>query len=157
MNELYLSYLALLDGLSNDLEKLTALAREQSQAVRRDDLTALSDVMKREQVVALSLRGQEQKRQKLVTQLGLEGTLLAALPDRFPKELYPRAKDSADRLYRVYGVYRAAAEAARHTLEINLHEIEKVLKANGVDPAQGTGYQSPDLQPPKNMKTDFRA
>lgn len=157
MDDLYLAYLDLLDGLCAELDRLSALARKKVDAVRRDDLMALDEVMKQEQVIALSLRGQEQKRQKLAAQLSLAGTTLAGLADRFPKHLYPRAKETANSLHRSYEVYQAVSGAARSTLEINLHEIEKVIAASGVDATPGAGYAPPDVQPPKNMKTDFRA
>lgn len=158
MEELYNNYLDLLDGISADMDKLADLCREQCTAVRGDDLIGLNDVMKREQVIGLSLRGQEQKRQKLSLQLGLEGTRLSALTGRVPKSLLPRAQESVERLRRSYDSYQNAAQVARHTLEINLHEIEKIIAAHGIDPAENAGYAAEEsVQPPTNMKTDFRA
>lgn len=158
MEELYSAYLTLLDELSADMEKLAALAREKCTVVRKDDLTALNDVMKREQVLGLSVRGKEQKRQKLSLQLGLDGTRLAALPRNVPAALVPRARETVEQLQRSYGLYQEAAQVARTTLEINLHEIEKILAAHGVDPAQSAGLRDEaPMEPPKNMKTDFRA
>ena len=47
---------------------------------------------------------------------------------------------------------------ARNTLELTLHQIDKIVAAAGIDPGQlGAGYQAPGVEPPKNMKTDFRA
>lgn len=158
MEDIHSAYLTLLDELSGDLESLAGLAREKTSAVRRDDLGALNDVMKREQALALSLRGREQKRQKLAAQLELEGTHLSALPHSVPKPLLPRAQETVERLRRSYDSYRNAAEVARHTLEINLHEIEKIIAAHGIDPAQSVGYAAEAMaEPPKNLKTDFRA
>lgn len=158
MQELYSAYLTTLDELSADMEKLAGLAREQCAAVRRDDLMALNDVMKREQVIGLSLRGKEQKRQKLSLQLGLDGTRLSALPRNVPPALLPRAQETVERLRRSYDGYRVAAEVARNTLEINLHEIEKIIAASGIDSARSAGRTAEEpAQPPKNMKTDFRA
>lgn len=158
MEELHRAYLNLLDELSDDMEKLAGLAREQSAAVRRDDLTALNDVMKREQVVGLSVRGKEQKRQKLALQLGLDGTRLSALPRNVPQTLLPRAQETVERLRKSYDNYQDAAGVARHTLEINLHEIEKIIAASGIDPTQSAGWKTEaPARPPQNMKTDFRA
>lgn len=158
MEELYSAYLSTLDGLSADMDQMAGLCREQCAAVRRDDLKGLDDIMKREQVVGLSLRGREQKRQKLALQLGLDGTRLSTLPQRVPKSLLPRTQETVERLRRSYESYQNAAEVARHTLEINLHEIEKIVAAHGIDLAQGAGRTAETpVQPPKNMKTDFRA
>ena len=57
-----------------------------------------------------------------------------------------------------YNVYQHCAEVARNTLEMNLHEIDKVLAAaNVAPPVSGPGYEAQDLEPPKNMRTNFRA
>lgn len=160
MEQLYSSYLDVLDGLSRDMDKLADLCREQSAAVRRDDLMGLNDVMKQQQVVGLSLRGREQKRQKQALQLGLDGTRLSALTQKVPRSLLPRAQETVERLHRSYENYSNAAQVARTTLEVNLHEIDKILAAHGVDPAQSQSgsYAAPEsTEPPTGMKTDFRA
>lgn len=158
MEELYSAYLTTLDGLSGDMDKLSDLCRAQSAAVRRDDLTKLNEVMKQQQVLGLSLRGREQRRQKQALQLGLDGTRLSMLTQKVPRSLLPRAQETVERLKRSYEEYQNAAQVARHTLEINLHEIEKIIAAQGVDPAQSGGFRTGEpAQPPTNMKTDFRA
>lgn len=158
MDQLYCTYLTLLDELSGDMEKLAALAREKCTVVRHDDLAALNDVMKREQVVGLSVRGKEQKRQNLAVKLGLDSVRLSALPRNVPPELSLRAQETVETLRRSYSLYQEAAQVARTTLEINLHEIEKIIAAYGIDPAQSAGFRdAPPPEPPKNMKTDFRA
>lgn len=158
MDDLHAAYLDLLDELSADLEKLAALAQEQTNAVRRDDLNALNDVMKREQAVGLSLRGREQHRLKLAAQLGLSDVRLTELAAHVPNPLAARARQCAERAHNSYTFYHEAAGVARSTLEINLHEIDKILAAQGIDPAQSTQYMEPHTaQPPSNMKTDFRA
>ena len=159
MEQLYSAYLDTLDGISQDLDKLAGLCRKQSDTVRHDDLIALNEVMKQEQVLGLSLRGREQKRQKQAIQLGLDGSRLSALPQLVPKSLLPKAQASVEHLRRSYDGYQNAAQVARHTLEINLHEIDKILIAQGVDPAQAAAGYAPDVaaEPPTNMKTDFRA
>lgn len=158
METLYRAYLRLMDDLAGDLEQLSTLAREKTDAVRRSDLLRLDEIMKQEQAMTLTLRGLEQKRLKLAGQLGLDGVRLSALADRFPGEMRPEARQSAEQLHRAYQLYRSCAEVARNTLECNLHEIEKIVAASGIDPAEaGAGYTGPGAEPPKNMKTDFRA
>ncbi|MCI8423651.1 MAG: flagellar protein FlgN [Lawsonibacter sp.] len=158
MHESYLTYLDLLTELTGKLDQLTTLAQQKIEAVRRDDLSALDAVLKQEQVLSLSLRGLEQRRGTLTAQLNLGGVRLSGLPDRYPPELYPQAKQTAELLRRSYDLYHAAAQAARVTLETNLHELEKLIDSMGGAPEPGTpGYTPPAAEPPKNMKTDFRA
>ncbi len=158
MSELHRSYLKLLRELGESLDQLSGLAQQKQEHVRGDDLIGLDEVLKQEQAMTLTLRGLEQRRLKLVSQLGLEGTGLDDLPDRYPDELQFEAKQTADNLRESYSLYRSCADAARNMLEVNLHEIERVIAASGVDtPVSGAGYQTPGVEPPKNMKTDFRA
>lgn len=108
--------------------------------------------------MALNLRGLEQRRLKLAAQLGLSGVPLADLPGRCPPELEVQAGRMVEQLRQSYSIYRGCSDMARNLLEINLHQIEKTISAAGVDPAKpGAGYQPPGVEPPQNMKTDFRA
>ncbi len=151
------AYLSLLNELSGRLDQLSELARQKTQAVKKDDLTALDEALKQEQAMTLNLRGLEQKRLKAVSQLGLEGSSLSELASRYPDSMQIQARQTAEKLLRSYQEYRCAAEVARNTLELNLHEIEKVIAASGVDTAGVPGYAAPVPEPPKRMKTDFRA
>lgn len=154
----YRSYLGLLNELSGCLDRLSALAQEKADSVRQDDLMALGDVLKQEQAMTLTLRGLDQRRIKLLEGLGLNGVSLAELPSRVPPGLEDEARQAAEAARRSYQEYRSYADMARNTLELNLHQIEKVLTAAGVDPADpGAGYEPPGVEPPQNMKTDFRA
>lgn len=157
MGNLHLDYLVLLGELNKDMEQLSQLAQKKSDAVRRDDLIALDQVLKQEQVVSLSIRGQEQRRLKLLSQLGLSDVPLSRLASHYPAELQLQARQAAETLLRSYDLYRAAAEVARNTLECNLHELDKIVSDLGGAQAAGAGYTSPDIQPPQKMKTDFRA
>lgn len=155
-NEL-LEYLTLLDGLRNSLEQLTELDQQKTAAVRKDDLATLNEILKKEQALSLSLRGQEQKRLKLAEALGFQSVPLQQLPNSYPDSLHLRAKETVEKLSNQYEIYRCAAEVARNTLECNLHEVEKVLEQMGGDVPLGPGYTAPDIDPPAAMKTDFRA
>ena len=152
------AYFSVLRELSGVLDRLTPLALQKAEAVRASDLTALDEVLKQEQALSLSLRGLELKRQKLAPQLGLDGSPLSALPERCPAELADEARKTAAALRKSYEVYRSYANLARNTLELNLHQIDKFLEGAGVDPKLAAqGYETPPTEPPKKMKTDFRA
>lgn len=158
MDDLRLSYLALLDEVRGTLDQLSQLAQDKAGAVRQDDLIALDEVLKQEQAMTLNLRGLEQRRLKLSAQLGLDGVPLTGLAERFAPELDEQAKKTADALRDSYAIYRSYANMARSALELNLHQIEKIIAASGVDPnLAASGYEAPGVEPPQKMKTDFRA
>jgi len=158
MSELHMSYLRLLRELDGSLEQLSGLAREKMDRVRENDLMGLDEVLRQEQAMTLTLRGLEQRRLKLSNQLGIDAVRLSELPEKYPDELQLEAKQTVDKLRNSYSVYRSCADAAREVLELNLHQIEKVIAGSGASPAAaGSGYQPGEVEPPKNMKTDFRA
>lgn len=157
MEQPYVEYLSLLDELRASLDRLSELSRQKAAAVRRDDLIALDEALKQEQALSLSLRGQEIKRTRLLTQLGLDGTNLSKLVKSYPEELQFQAKQTVDALRQSYEVYRSTSDTARSTLECNLHQLEKIVAAHGGGTIEGPGYTPPGVEPPKSMKTDFRA
>ncbi|MBQ2697722.1 MAG: flagellar export chaperone FlgN [Clostridia bacterium] len=154
---LHTDLLALLGEVGKTLDRLSDLAMVKVAAVRRDDLMALDEVLRQEQALALALRGLDQKRDKLLAALDLTGVPLSALADHCPKELQQQAREVAGRLRQQYELYQTRAEVARNTLEMNLHEIERVLDSMGVPRPESGGYQPADPEPPRRMKTDFRA
>ena len=152
------AYLNLLRELGGCLDRLGELSEQKAQTVRQDDLLAMDEVLKQEQVMSLSLRGLEQRRVKLLAKLGLDGVPLSDLPGKYPAELEDEAKQTVNALRDSYKIFRARADMARNLLELNLHQIDKLITAAGANPADaGAGYTPPGAEPPKNMKTDFRA
>lgn len=160
----YPEYLTLLEELRSSLDQLTGLAKEKNAAVLKDDLLALDEVLKQEQVLSLSLRGLEQRRLKLLKELGLESVPLSRLCERYPEDLKGQAKQTVERLRASYEIYQRASEVAKGTLERGLHELDKIVVGLG-GPAAPTPPPSPlraprpsaEVEPPPNMKTDFRA
>ena len=158
MEAQFRAYFGVLRELAGVLDRLTPLARQKAEAVRANDLLALDEVLKQEQALSLSLRGLELKRQKLAIPLGLDGAPLSRLPELCPPQLADEARKTAAALRKSYEVYRSYADMARNTLELNLHQIDKFLENSGVDPKLAAqGYESPPMEPPQKMKTDFRA
>ena len=122
------AYFDLLDQIGTVLEELTEIAREKNLAVRKDDLNTLNACIKREQAGGMKLRALDQKRSSMLRALGLEGVPLSGLVRHCPEPLRPQARETAERLRRRCGIYRSAADSARVTLELNLHEIEKIIE-----------------------------
>ena len=152
------AYLNLLRDLSGKLDQLGGLAEQKAQTVRQDDLLAMDEVLKQEQVLSLALRGLEQRRTKLLAKLGLSDVALKDLPSHYPEELADEARRTVEQLRGSYKRYRAQADTARTLLEMNLHQIDKLVTAAGGDPKDlDAGYTPPGMEPPQTMKTDFRA
>lgn len=135
-------YLKLMEKLGETLDQLTGLQKEKTAAVGRGDLNAVEECMKREQVISLSLRGMDQKREKMLAQLGLTGVRLRELEEKGPRETHMETRAAVERLRRKYELYQSAAEVARNTLECNLRAIENIQKAREVPPPEDRPAQS---------------
>lgn len=72
-------YLQLLRGLEKTVGQLVELERKKAGAVRANDVQLVDDCIRQEQVLSLSLRGAEQKRAKMLKELGLEHVKLFGL------------------------------------------------------------------------------
>ena len=143
-------YLTLLENLGGKLEELTDLERTKALAVGRSDLEELEECMKREQVLSLSLRGYDQKRDAMLAQLELRGVTLSQLEDHSPPELRLETRRTVEELRRQYTLFQSASQVARDTLEINLRAIERLQAAQAGDAAEAAEQR-------KNHQTDFRA
>lgn len=143
-------YLTLLDSLSRTLEQLTQVERDKNTAAAQGDLAGVEACMKREQVLSLSLRGYDQKRDKMLAELGLEGAALNQLEDRSPPELQLETKRTVEELRRQYALFQAASQVVRNTLEVNLREIERIQAIQAGDAGVAEDQRS-------HHQTDFRA
>lgn len=126
-------YFAFLQELGAVFEKLTALTKEKTEAVRQGDLGAVNDCMKREQAISLSLRSMDIKREKMLSELGLKGVPLSGLAEHCPAELRQEARQVEEQLRSKLAIYRSAAGVSRNMLEIGLHEIDKMIAGEGKD------------------------
>lgn len=143
-------YLKLMEGLGRTLEQLTQVELDKNTAASRGDVLGVEECMKREQVLSLSLRGYDQKRDAMLAALDLRGTTLNQLESRCPEELQLEVKGVAEELRRQYALFQAASQVARDTLEVNLRAIERMQAVQAGDAAQAAEDR-------KIHQTDFRA
>lgn len=139
-------YLKMLKSLTKTLEQLAQVENRKTEAVSRGDLMAVDECMKQEQVLSLSLRGFDQKRDAALRELGLEGVKLSGLVARAPAEEELETRKVVEELQRQYEIFQAASLVARNTLECNLRVIER---------AQQDETAAGQSQAPR--QTDFRA
>ena len=143
-------YLKLMRDLTNTLKTLTQVERDKNDAASQGNLIGVEECMKREQVMSLSLRGYDQKRDKMLAELGLRGVTLSQLEDHSPDEFQLETKAVVEELRRQYKLFQAASQVARDTLEINLRGIERIQAQRAGDTAEAEETR-------KHHQTDFRA
>lgn len=128
MYEAYRDYFGFMDQLGELLDKLAELAKKKTAAVRSDDLLTVDECMKQEQALSLTLRAMDKKRDTMLAAMGLKNVTLAGFAQQCPAEIRREATEASERLRTRYMLYRSAADAARTTLEINLHQIERMME-----------------------------
>lgn len=147
---LWQDYLNLMRSLTHTLEGLTQVEREKNAAASRGDLAGVEECMKREQVISLTLRGYDQKRDAMLAELGLRGITLSQLESHSPEELRLETKGVVEELRRQYELFQGASQVARDTLQVNLRAIERIQAAQAGDDAQAAEDR-------KTHQRDFRA
>ena len=143
-------YLKLMRSLTRTLEELAQVERDKNAAASAGDLRGVEECMKREQVLSLTLRGYDQKRDALLAGLGLTGVTLSQLEDHSPPELQLETKRVVEELRRQYALFQNASQVARDTLEINLRAIERMQAVQAGDAAEAAEQR-------RDHQTDFRA
>lgn len=143
-------YLKLMRNLTRTLKELSQVERDKNAAASAGDLKGVEACMKREQVLSLSLRGYDQKRDNMLSAMGLKGVNLRNLADHSPEEYRLETKSVAEELRRQYEVFQNVSKVTRNTLELNLRAIERMQAVQAGDHVQAEEQR-------KNHQTDFRA
>ena len=143
-------YLSFLQELCRELDTLRGVEQQKIAAIQAGDLEALDACMKQEQAAALSLRGREQHRGKMLQALGLEGVALGDLPRRCPPQYREQATEITQQVLSSYRVLSSAQQAARTLMESNLRRIQQELDR------QEAAQQGPSAAA-RITTTDFRA
>lgn len=127
--KIFRAYLDILRELSKQLEQLAGLENRKLEAVRANEVKDVDDCIRQEQVISLSLRGLEQRRDKALKAMGLEGIRLSGLIECAPSELRWETIEVVGDLQARYRIYRSASSAARSGLERVLHQVDRMLAA----------------------------
>ena len=121
----WMDYLSRRDGWADIMEQLTEIEQEKTAAVSRGDVNAVDACMKREQALSMSLRGMDQKRARMLAQLGLENIPLREQEEHAPKGMEMETKAVAEKLRQGYALFQGVSQLARDTLECHLRALEK--------------------------------
>ena len=153
----YQDYLQLLTDLQQEISRLIEVGQQKIEAVQNHDLDQLNECMKQEQAIALTLRGFEQKRVKLLSELGYKNVTLREMPQHCPKEYQQKTSELVERLLRAHQVLQSVETPSRTMMEQDLRTIQQELENRGVSQEMDENYQTaPGAQPPA-LRTAIRA
>ena len=145
----YSDYLALLSELCQLFDQISHVEQQKIDAVQGHALDELNEA-------TLALRGCEQKRETLLTGLGLTGISLRDMPSHCPPEYRAETSRMVEQVLKGYAVLQAAQGSARTLTELELRRVDGELARRGVEPDAESHYQASPARP-TSMKTDFRA
>lgn len=152
----YQDYIQFLSALLQEVEHLTEIGQQKYEAAQNYDLDKINEYMKQEQAISLTLRGMDQKRIKLLKELGCEDVPLRDMPNHCPEEYRQEIGGLVERLLRAHQVLRSTESLARTIMEQDLRGIQQELEARGVVQDMEDNYQAAPGEPPAELRTDIR-
>lgn len=161
------AYLQLLAEIKAVIDQLVNVEQQKLEAVHKGDLLAVDECIRQEQAISLTMRSLDNRRDKMMPELGLVGSNLSNLADLFPPDLRADAAKAASALRSSHADYNSISEATRMALERGLREIDAMMQPAAAAPeaaqARPTARQAQQLgqsAPPENVphkKLDFGA
>ena len=107
-------------------DRMTPLEQEKLEVVKRNQVSALEEIIKKEQAEIMALRGLDQKRERLQKELGFEGMTFQEILGRLPEEQQPEFRELFDTLGSRVKEFQSITESSKAMMEVNLHAINKM-------------------------------
>jgi len=121
---------ALLNESAETYESFIKIEYEKYDAVARDDIKKLDEIIETEQVFYMKMKGQEQKRNKLVQNMGFEDKTLKEIIEIIKIEENDENhefKKVYDRLFKALNDFKKINSECKTLIEVRLHRIENVM------------------------------
>lgn len=120
----------IISDLTVFMSDLSVLEQEKLDSVRKKDLKALDDCMKRQQAQVLRLRGLDRTREKIAIDLGLAGLSLDDILLKYPDDIELHQK--AVVLQNEKKNFHSINNCTKKAIEVNLHMIKKQAQEQGL-------------------------
>ncbi len=132
-------------------DRMLPLEQKKLEVVSKKQVTALEDIIKKEQAEILILRGLDQKREKLQEGLGWKDLTFKEILERLPEEQQGQIRPLFDELGGRVTSFRTITESSKTMMEVNLHAINKLMEQQTHGTAQTYGEDGSV----KGMETHF--
>lgn len=111
--------------------KLLELEHEKYDAIIKADIKMLDDIVSKEQACYMKMRGDEQKREKLLVKLGFGDMTLREIIDLSQGEEKTMLSDAYNELSELLKEVKKINEMCRTLIEIRLRRVDNVLSQLG--------------------------
>lgn len=118
----------ILSDLTVFMSELSVLEQEKLDSVRKKDLKALDDCMRKQQAQVLRLRGLDRTREKVASELGLSGLSLDDILLEFPDDT--NLHQQAVLLQDAKKNFHSINDTTKKAIEVNLYMIKKEAAGN---------------------------
>ncbi len=152
----YSDYIQLLLNLQKDIVSLVEILQRKIDATQAFDLDTINECIRKEQALSLSLRGLEQRRVSLLSELGYKDATMRQMPQLCPPQHKAETARVVEVVMKDYEVLASLQQRAKLMLERHLHEVEGALEQKGVLTGAEEGYKSSPPPKPKKMRTDLK-
>jgi len=97
----------------------------------KDDIVALDDIVSKEQAFYLKMRGLEQKREKLIEEMGMKGKSLKEIIELTDEEQRPMLIEAYDELYELILGVKKISNLCKTVIEVRMNRIRKAMSQLG--------------------------
>jgi flagellar biosynthesis/type III secretory pathway chaperone len=127
MNPLY----DLLKGSTQLYSKLLELEHEKYDAVIKADVEVLDDIVSKEQAYYMKMRGDEQKREKLLKEMGFSGKTMREIINMSQGEEKDRLNDVYNELNGLLKEVKKINGMCKTLIEVRLRRVDNALSQLG--------------------------
>lgn len=127
MNSLY----ELLQDSAELYENFIKVEYEKYDAVIKDDINKLDEIISKEQVFYLKMKGLEQKREKLAQAMNMTDKTLKEIIETSDKDENYKLKLVYDRLFKALKDFKKINQECKTLIEVRLHRIENAMTKLG--------------------------
>lgn len=108
-------------------ESFIKIEYDKYDAVIRDDIKKLDEIISKEQVFCLRLKGHEQNREKLMLDMNMKDKTLKEIIEIADDDQSSKLKLMYDRLFKALLEFRKISEECKTIIEVRLHRIETAM------------------------------
>lgn len=108
-------------------DRMIPLEQSKLEVVSRNQVARLEEIIKKEQAKIMTLRGLDQKRERMQEDLGWKDLSFQEILKQLSEEQRPKVKQLFDELASRVTAFQSVTESSRTLMEVNLHTINQIL------------------------------
>lgn len=108
-------------------DRMNPLEQSKLDVVKRNRVSELEEIIKKEQAEIMALRGLDQRRERLQEELGWKDMTFQEILKQLPEEQQAEIKPLFDELSLRVSSFQSVTESSRTMMEVNLHAVNQMI------------------------------